>query len=127
MVNFPRQIGLMYTDATRELGEAVSNKLFKESSIILNQLTVGLGESETAEYGESDIEITTSLIYDDTHLTHIVLQSDEAEELNEGVRVSVDEHIGQLFDNVRLGIHLIEECSLFDAPEQVVTKDTSPC
>lgn len=118
MINFPRQIGLLYSDATRELGESVSYKLFTESGIVLNQLTIGLGNSETAMYGNRDIELTTSLIYDDTLLTHIRLQSDEVGALQEGVNVTVDRNIGQLFDVVRLGVHLLEECTLFDEPEK---------
>lgn len=117
MINFPRQIGLLYSDATRELGEAVSYMLFAETGIVLNQLTIGLGDSETAMYGNRDIELTTSLIYDDTLLTHIGLQSDEVAVLSKVIQVTVDKNIGQLFDVVRLGVHLLEECGMFDEPE----------
>ena len=117
MINFPRQISLLYSDATRELGEAVSYMLFAETGIVLNQLTIGLGDSETAMYGNRDIELTTSLIYDDTLLTHIGLQSDEVAVLSKVIQVTVDKNIGQLFDVVRLGVHLLEECGMFDEPE----------
>ena len=123
MINFPRQIGLLYSDATRELGEVVSYKLFTETGIVLNQLTIGLGDSETAMYGNRDIELTTTLVYDETNLTHIRLQSDDVGVLNDGIDVTVDKNIGQLFDVVRLGVHLVGECALFDDPDKSIIEE----
>ena len=113
MLNITREIGLMYSTVTRELGVLVAAGLKKQTGIDVPDLCVGLGDVEEVEYNAEPAYIHTQTRFNDTHLTHIVVRCDEIPALNIPVAVDVDMVMGQHYDNVLLALELLEACENF--------------
>ena len=100
MLNVKREIGLMYSTTTKELGVLVADKLKEMTGLYLDDLCIGMGDSEEVVYNGKPVIVTTKVIFNDTHLTHIVLTAEEIPELKESVSIPVDEQMGLHYDNV---------------------------
>lgn len=110
MINYPKQIALLYEDAMQDFGEAIAYQLFSDTRIVLNDLRIGFMPTATATYLGCAVDINVRFVFghDTKVLTNLVLECKRVKTLQEGITVTVDSNNNKLFDCVRLGRRLLE-------------------
>lgn len=117
MLNVKHNIGYMYSQASRELGDEVLLELNKSMTIPLVDLDIGSGDYQEAIYNDDAVSLSVMPKFDGFELVGFDIQSNDIEEMLKPRHVGVSKNIASMYDNVLLTQHLITEC---DTPSEVL-------
>ena len=117
MLNVKSQVGFMYSQTSRELGDEVSKDLNCKLPIPIIDLDIGSGDYQEAIYNDEAVSLTVMPNFEGDNLLGFHFQSDDIPELNESIHIPVNVGVSELYDNMLLTQHLLVEC---DTPSVVL-------
>ena len=117
MLKVKSQVEFMYSQTSRELGDAVSKDLNCKLPIPIKDLDIGSGDYQEAIYNDEAVSLTVIPNFEGDDLIGFHFQSDDIPELNESTHVPINVGVSELYDNMLLTQHLLVEC---DTPNVIL-------
>lgn len=110
MLNIKHNIGYMYSQASRELGDEILVELNKSLTIPLVDLDIGTDDYQEAIYNDDAVSLSVMPKFDGLAVVGFDSQSNDIEEMIKPRYVEINPTTSLMYDNVLLARHLLEEC-----------------
>lgn len=111
MTNIASSIGIYYGNQAALLAEAVKQYINVNHKVALHITDIGSGDVTAVDYNGETFETQYAYCYENEQMVSLILTCNDIPLLKEGLVVKANSNMKQLYDEIMLSTHLINECT----------------